>query len=72
MLSADVVRRDPAPSFRRLEEFLGLPAVDIDLGLVNVRSGYPPIDPATKERLRAYYRPHNEELYELLGEDLGW
>ena len=72
VLSADVVRREPAASFNRLQEFLGLPAMDIDLTLFNVRSGYPPIDATTRDRLREYYAPHNQELYELLGEDLGW
>jgi hypothetical protein len=38
----------------------------------NVRSGNPKIDPATRERLAAYYAPYNRELAELLGEDYGW
>ena len=72
VLSADVVRRDPTASWGRLEAFLGLDSVGIDLTLYNVRSGYPPIAPETRARLQEYYAPHNQELYELLGEDLGW
>ena len=72
MLSAGAVLQDPAASFARLQAFLGLPPVEIDLTRYNVRSGYPALDPSTRERLRAYYAPYNEELYELLGEDLGW
>jgi hypothetical protein len=32
---------------------------------------YPPMREETRERLRAYYRPHNERLAALLGRDLG-
>lgn len=30
------------------------------------------MDPAIRAELADFYRPHNEELYELLGENLGW
>lgn len=30
------------------------------------------MDPAARERLVAYYEPHNARLYELLGRDFGW
>ena len=72
VLSAETVRREPEASFRRLEAFLGLPAAEIDLTPVNVRAGYPPLEASTRDRLRSHYAPHNEQLYELLGEDFGW
>ena len=72
VLSADVVRREPVASFKRLEAFLGLRPVEIDLTSYNVRSGYPPLAAATRDELHEHYRPHNQELYELLGEDFGW
>ncbi|MEM1042736.1 MAG: sulfotransferase domain-containing protein [Bacteroidota bacterium] len=33
---------------------------------------YDPLDPALRARLAAYFRPHNEALYDALGEDYGW
>jgi hypothetical protein len=33
---------------------------------------YPDMDPATREHLAEYFAPHNEQLYTLLGRDLGW
>jgi hypothetical protein len=33
---------------------------------------YPPMAESTRARLVAYYRPHNEKLYALLGRDFGW
>jgi len=72
VLTADELRSDPHGSFERVVQLLGVRVVPMELKSVNVRSGQPPLDPATKERLRAYYAPHNQELYELLGTDLGW
>jgi len=33
---------------------------------------YSGLNAATRRRLEAFYRPYNERLYRLLGEDLGW
>jgi hypothetical protein len=33
---------------------------------------YSSLDPKVAEELRAFYRPHNQRLYELIGEDFGW
>jgi len=33
---------------------------------------YLQVSQATRERLRAYYKPHNEELFELLGRRFDW
>jgi hypothetical protein len=30
------------------------------------------IDPATRQRLEGYFKPHNKRLYEYLGVDFGW
>jgi hypothetical protein len=37
---------------------------------LNLRSGYPPMDPHVRARLEAYYRPFNEQLAALTGLDL--
>jgi hypothetical protein len=31
-----------------------------------------PMSPETRERLREYFEPHNQRLYEYLGRDFGW
>lgn len=72
VLSANALFERPAREFERIERFLGLRSVPARLDPVNVRSGKPRLDPATAERLRAFYAAHNEALYELLGEDLNW
>ena len=39
---------------------------------VQNQGSYEPMRPETRERLGAYYRPHNEALYTLLRNDFGW
>lgn len=74
VLSFDDLREDRAAAFDRVQSFLGLERAGdaVTLESRNVRSGYPPIDPATAARLREHYAPHNRELEELLGRELGW
>jgi len=33
---------------------------------------YEPMDPATRVRLREFFAPYNQQLYQLLGVDYGW
>lgn len=55
-----------------VSDFLGVPRYQ--------RTAYPrhnlspkvSIDPAVLTELAEFYRPHNQELYQLLGRDLGW
>jgi Sulfotransferase domain len=72
VLSADSLFREAEGTFQRIQDFLGLAAAKLPLEPRNVRSGYPPILPATRDRLREHYAPHNAELAHLLGEDFGW
>jgi len=58
--------------FRRVQEFLGLPVVDLGTyGRLNYHPGAG-MDPTTRERLREHFAPHNRRLHELLGVELGW
>src|SRR5262249_24693874 len=72
ILGSEEFFSDPAEAFAATLEFLGLPQVRLrDAPQMN-RGKHPPINPDTLERLRAYFRPHNERLYELLGKNFGW
>lgn len=72
VLRADDLFRASDEVFARTQRFLGLPAWSgVKLERYNSRK-QPDIDPMTKARLYEYYRPYNQALYELLGEDFGW
>jgi hypothetical protein len=63
---------DPLPVLNRTLEFLGLPSLQrAELEPRNSRR-YPPIEPATTERLRQYFAPHTAALEKLLGEPMRW
>jgi len=72
LLRFEDLAQDPLPVLNRSLQFLGLPALDSpQLEPRNTRR-YPPLDPATAERLREYFAPHNRALEALLGESPGW
>jgi hypothetical protein len=63
---------DPLAVLNQSLAYLGLPAMaSARLEARNTRK-YPPIAPATAERLRQYFEPHNRALEALLGRPLGW
>lgn len=62
----------PYVVMKRVAGFLGLPAWQ-PRRLPRENTGdYPPMNPATRKRLVAYFAPHNQRLYEHLGIDFGW
>ena len=72
VLPLEALKRDATAAFRRIEDHVGIEHHTVDLAPRNAREGNPPISPAMRERLTAYYAPYNQQLTELLGEDFGW
>ncbi len=64
--------QDPAAVLRRAFEFLQVPPWEPSEYRKFNEGGYPPMNPATRQRLVEYFEPHNRRLYELLGKDLHW
>jgi hypothetical protein len=58
--------------YDRALEFLGLTPLEPFAVPPSTKTVYPPMDPATRRRLEAYFEPHNQRLYEYLGVDFGW
>ena len=71
MLQAEPMYRDPAAAFRRVEDFLGVGHHDVRFDHHHRLPGAE-WDPAVRRRLVDYYAPHNEALYDLLGERYDW
>lgn len=68
----DELRRRPRATYRRIQEFLGLPVVALPRLPHHNKLPVPPMQPATRARLVAYYRPWNAALRAELGLDLDW
>ncbi len=66
VLRSEAMYADPVGTLRRVLDFLGLPRKAVRVLRDNVPKRYRPMAPATRERLRAYFEPHNRRLYALL------
>jgi hypothetical protein len=72
VLRAEDYFEDPGAVCGRVLEFLGL-GREVPAGVKlpgTVR--HPSVPAAAAQRLREFFRPHNERLYEYLGVDFGW
>ena len=72
LISEEFFADEPA-TVRRITDFLDLPPHDgYDFAPRNQGGYVQTMTPATRDRLRAFFAPHNERLANLLGRDLGW
>ena len=72
ILRSEDLYRDPAATYKRVSEFLGLPPWQPSRPAKSNFVPYPEMDRATRARLLEYFAPHNERLYELLGTRFEW
>lgn len=73
VLKAEDYFADPPGVMKTVLEFLDLPEWEPqDSPKVNVGGYEDRMKPETREKLQAYFGPHNQRLYEHLGRDLGW
>ena len=63
---------NPQNVYARVLTFLGLPDWKLDNYDIFNYGRYALMDPQTEKRLREYFKPYNQELYEYLGFDFGW
>lgn len=78
VLSSEELFDSPLETLKRAMEFLDLPEwapEDLD-SLSNPDSrheaNYDSMSPETRQKLEAYFAPHNQRLYDFLGRDFGW
>lgn len=72
-LRAEDMFADPYSALERIDDFLGLsPHRPGELSHLLDGGKYAPMADETRERLAAYFRPHNERLRRLTGIDFGW
>ena len=58
--------------FNRIVTFLGLPTWELTRERNANPAKYSPMKPETRKKLREFFKPHNQRLYELLDDDFGW
>jgi len=60
---------------RKIQEFVGLPHAEIPSPKVKVNENpirVPPADAASKAKLKAFFEPHNQKLWDLIGKRFAW
>jgi hypothetical protein len=73
ILKSEDLFQDPATAYQTVLKFLNLPAWNLNVYKnANPREYSSPINLDTKKRLIAYFKPHNETLYDYLGVNYGW
>lgn len=72
VLASEQLRRDPAAAYARVLEHLGADPHELPAYPPIFEREYAPMAPDTRKRLERYFAPHNDRLYALVGEDLGW
>jgi hypothetical protein len=73
ILNSQGLRNDTSNTFLKTLDFVGLPAwepAEYKTYLVSPKDLE--LSDATRQRLIAYFRPHNQRLYDYLGLDFGW
>jgi hypothetical protein len=64
--------KDPAAVVERVFHHLGVPPYLLSGFKAYNQKPYPGLAPDTRRQLAAFFAPHNQRLYELLGRDLQW
>jgi hypothetical protein len=73
VLRSEDLYEQPASTFARTLEFLGLPPMTLrSYPRYTRRTSNAEMTDAARQRLTAHFRPHNEHLAVLLGEDVWW
>jgi hypothetical protein len=63
---------DTTNVLERMLDFLEIPRWAPETYSIPNKREYTGVGPLMRQRLDEYYKPHNQRLYEYLGEDLGW
>lgn len=72
ILRSEDLFADPISTLWLVHDFLGLQRSRPANVVQKNKGTYAAPDPILVERLRSYFRPHNQRLYEHLGVDFGW
>lgn len=76
VLKSEDFFKHTADTLKVVQSFLGVPYAEIEVPPRKTRREqtyeYEPMDPATRQRLEAFFEPHNRRLYDYLGRDFDW
>jgi hypothetical protein len=72
ILNSESFFSDQATTFGTVLKFLNLPGYKLRTTRKSNVGRYSQMNPATREKLIKYFKPYNEQLYKLLGQEYNW
>jgi hypothetical protein len=72
ILASEDLSREPAAAFQRALDFLGLDAWTPGQFNIFKQGSYEQMNPSTRAKLVEYFRPYNQQLYDLLEMKFDW
>ena len=72
ILASEDLSRQPAAAFQETLDFLGIDAWQPKRFNIFKQGTYEQMDPSTRKKLVEYFRPFNQQLYDLLGMKFDW
>ena len=72
ILRSEDLFSNPQKVYTRVLAYLGLPDWKLDKYDIFNYGHYEGMEPQTEKKLREYFNPHNQELYEFLGVNFDW
>lgn len=72
VLEQGELNRDPERQANRLFAFLNLDPHPLEMQPGLNKAAYPPMEPATRQKLLSHFAPPNRQLFDLIGERFDW
>ncbi len=72
ILSNEELSQHPNETLNKVMEFLGLPSFNLKTFRKLNAFPYPDLEPGLREQLVKFFQPHNEALFELIGQRFDW
>jgi len=72
IIQSEKLYQSPNKVYQEVLDFLDLPPMELKDYKVYFSNKYNEMEPETRNYLRRYFKPHNERLFNLLGEKFDW
>jgi hypothetical protein len=72
ILSSKNLSKIPIKTVKKVINFLGLPEWQPKITKKFNVGRYPKMAALTRKKLKKFFEPHNQQLYDMLGVDFGW